>query len=196
MVGILDLLDEIRILALNGLQYTPDEHDRIRYQRLLELAAGGYEHALGVPASDVLARLSSELGHVTPKLGAEAAVIKGGRILLVQRRDDGLFCLPCGWVEPHESPEETAVREMREETGLEVRVASLVGVFREPAGLTRAHPIVSVLYRCEVVGGRLAPSDEAKQVSYWDVDDVQGWHGHHERLARAALEAASRGGGV
>jgi ADP-ribose pyrophosphatase YjhB (NUDIX family) len=189
-VDLLDLLDEIRVLALNGIEYTPDEHDRRRYERLLELTAGGYEHALGVPAEDVLARLSAELGHVTPKLGAEAAVLKGDRILLVQRRDDGLFCLPCGWVEPHETPEEAAVRETREETGLEVRVVSLVGVFREPAGLSRAHPIVSVLYRCEVVGGELAPSGEAKRVCYWDPDEVPDWHGHHERLARAAMEGA------
>jgi ADP-ribose pyrophosphatase YjhB (NUDIX family) len=194
-VELLDLLDEIRILAMNGLEYASDEHDRCRYQRLLEIAAAGYERALGLPASDALIRLSAELGHVTPKLGAEAAVIKADRVLLVQRRDDGLFCLPCGWVEPHESPEETAVRETREETGLEVRAVSLVGVFREPAGVSRAHPIVSVLYRCEAIGGQLAPSSDAKRAAYWNPDEVPGWHGHHKRLARAAMEAAGAASG-
>ena len=116
-MDILPLLDGIQTIARNGLAFSAGPYDRERYERLLDLASSYYGQALDLPPAEVRRRLTAELGYITPKVGAEAAVFdEAGRILLVRRSDDGLWCLPCGWVEPNESPAEAAVREAWEET--------------------------------------------------------------------------------
>ena len=190
-MDLLALLDEIRILAQNGLEYTEDEFDRRRYERLLEIVSESYADTLELPAAEVRRRFSRELGHITPKIGAEAAVFDSdGGILLIRRTDDGTWCLPCGWIDPHEMPEEAVVRETLEETGLGVRPLSLVGVFGRPAGAGLGpHAIISVLYLCEIVGGAATPTEEASEIRYWGIDGVPAWHEYHEQLARAAAAA-------
>jgi len=117
------LLDELRIIAQNGLEYMDDPHNQRRYERLRELVEVYYGEALEVPPETVRDRLAKEFGHVTPKVGANAAVFdERGHILLMKRADDGTWCLPGGFVDPNESPRETAVRETHEETGLGMRL--------------------------------------------------------------------------
>jgi ADP-ribose pyrophosphatase YjhB (NUDIX family) len=184
----LPLLDELQIIARNGLHYTHDPYDRERYERLMELTTRAYGEALGLPPPEVRERLSKELGHATPKVGADAAIFNAaGEILLVLRADDHCWCLPCGWVEPDESPAEAAVRETREETGLAVQPTQLIDVFYRPAGFyTGAHALVAVVYLCVVVGGNLTVSHEHLDARYWPIDAVTAWHANHRDYAVAA----------
>ncbi len=67
-----------------------------------------------------------------PTLGTNLAVVDSGRILLIRHSSYGAWCLPGGTVESGESVAEAAVREAREETGLEVELTRLIGVFSLP----------------------------------------------------------------
>lgn len=194
-MDVLELLDEIRILASNGLEYADNEYDRDRYTRLMELVAKHYGQALELPPSEVRQRFRAELGHVTPKVGGDGAIFDdSGRILLMRRVDDGTWCLPCGWIEPGETPSQAVVREVKEETGLDVRPIELVGLFPRPAGAGNGpHAVISVLYLCEVARGSLACSSEGLELQYWNLDEVPVWYAHHERLARAARDAIGDG---
>ena len=190
-MDILRLLDEIRILAANGLKYADNEYDRVRYARLRDLVEEHYGEVLELPGAEVRERLRAELGHITPKVGGDGAIFNDSRrILLMRRADNGTWCLPCGWVDPDESPSETVVREVREETGLHVRAERLVGLFARPASVEAGpHGVVSVLFICEVESGTLSCSSEGLELRYWEIEDVPEWHAHHELLARAAWEA-------
>jgi len=190
-MDILPLLDELQALARTGLNYTEGAYDRERYERILALVAKYYALALDLPEPDVRRRLAGELGYITPKVGAEAGIFdEDGRILLVRRADDGRWCLPCGWVEPNESPEEAAVREAWEETGLRVEVRRLVGVFtRKPGQGFGVHTAVAVVYLCDRLGGAPRGSHEVVEVAYRRPDEVTEWHELHERYAAAACAA-------
>lgn len=190
-MDVITLLDQIRIIALNGLHYTRDVYDRDRYERLLSLCTQTYQDCLGVPAGEVRERFLAEMGHVTTKVGAEAAIFnQQGEILLMERSDGTGWCLPCGWVEPGESPEESAVRETREETGLEVAVERLVGVYTRKASLQDGlHGMVAVVHLCRITGGALRISPEGLDLRYWPIGEVPRWHSTHEEYARGALAA-------
>jgi ADP-ribose pyrophosphatase YjhB (NUDIX family) len=189
-MDIFSLLDELRTIARNGLYYTSDAYDAERYERLMGLTTQAYSRLLGLPGEEIRARFLSEIGHVTPKVGADAAIFNGsGEILLMERADGSGWCLPCGWVEPNEKPVEAAIREVREETGLEIEVKQLVGVFtRTPSLATGPHTMIAVVHLCEVAGGDLTLSHEGSALRYWPIDDVQNWHATHERYVRAAYE--------
>jgi len=128
-------------------------------------------------------------------LGCSATIFDATkqRILLTRRTDNGQWCLPGGAVEPGESVAETCVREVWEETGLQVRVLGLFGVYSSPhrlveyAGGNRFHIIV-LNFAAEVVGGALSLSDETTAYGYFTVDEIAALdllESHRERIADA-----------
>lgn len=182
----------MRAIAQTGLHYATDPFDRDRYEQLLSLAAGEYADRAGLDVDAVRDRFARDLGYVTAKVGADAALFDGqDRILLVRRVDDNCWGLVAGWVDANETPAHTAVREIAEEVGLVARVAELVGVFAREAGAHgNPHSVVSVVYLCDAIGGELrAQPHEVREIAWRSIDDVDNWHHHHETLARAALEA-------
>jgi 8-oxo-dGTP diphosphatase len=95
---------------------------------------------------------------------------RAGRLLLVQRRNEpgrGLWSVPGGRVEPGEDDAAAVVREMREETGLEVDPGPLVG-------RVRRGPFAIADYRCTVVGGELAAGDDALDARFVDRAGLAG----------------------
>jgi ADP-ribose pyrophosphatase YjhB (NUDIX family) len=188
------LLDEVRAVAQTGLHYSTDPFDRERYERLLGIATAEYAERAGLDEREVRERFARDVGYVTAKVGADAAVFdEHDRILLVRRVDDGRWGLIAGWVDPNEGPAQTVVRELAEEVGLTARVDRLVGVFARPPGAHgNPHSVVSVVYLCDVIGGELRPlAHEVEEIAWRHLDDVEPdeWHHHHETLARAAREA-------
>ncbi len=110
--------------------------------------------------------------------GVAAVVLDGsGRVLLARRADNGLWGLPSGHVEPGETVGEAVTREVREETGLEVRVVQLIGIYSDPASQVFAYPdgrvihFVTSCFRCDVASGGLrCDGVEATDVAFFDVD--------------------------
>jgi 8-oxo-dGTP pyrophosphatase MutT (NUDIX family) len=182
------LLNEVQAIARNGLHYTSSAYDRERYEKLLKLTTQAYSDVLNIPAEQIRERFLQEIGCITPKVGADGAIFNAqGEILLMERADGSGWCLPCGWVDPNEKPIEAAVREVWEETGLEVAVKQLVGVFtRMPSARNGPHTMIAVVHLCEIVGGELKLSHEGSDLRYWAIDEVEDWHATHEQYARAA----------
>lgn len=189
-MDIFTLLEELQGIARTGLNFTENPYDRARYEHLLRLAAAEYSGLLSLPEDGIRARFAAELGQITPKVGADAAIFnERGEILLMLRADDRKWCLPCGWMEPNESPAETAVREAREETGLQVEVVQLVDVFaRRASARYGPHSMVAVVFMCRVMGGELTLSHEGLDLRYRAVGSVADdeWHGIHRQYAEAA----------
>lgn len=80
------------------------------------------------------------------------------RVLLSQRRDNGLWNLPGGTLEIGETIDQCLVREVKEETGLKVDVISPVGIYSKK----RVNDLVMV-FECEIIGGKLKVTEESKK---------------------------------
>ncbi|VAW40836.1 hypothetical protein MNBD_CHLOROFLEXI01-1983 [hydrothermal vent metagenome] len=189
-MDILELLNEIQAIARTGLHYTEGAYDRERYERLLELAAQNYGDLLNLPSENVQAQFGKEIGYITPKIGADAAIFnEKGEILLMERADGSGWCLPCGWVEANERPIDATVREVREETGLDIEVKQLVGVFTRKASVKNGpHTMVAVAHLCEIIGGELTLSHEGSALQYWPIEEMDNWHPNHDKYARVAYK--------
>ena len=99
-----------------------------------------------------------------PRLGVAVALLHEGKVLLTKREDAEMWCLPGGAVDDGESLAAAAVREVREETGLEVRLTRLVGIYSRPAWGNH-----SVIFAAELVGGTLAlQAEEVIDAGFFD----------------------------
>lgn len=191
----LRLLDQVQAAARNGLNYADNPYDRERYQHLLDICLQEYAEILDKPSQIIRDAFMEELGQITPKIGTDAAIFnQKEEILLMERADGTGWCLPCGWMEAGETPSQAILREVKEETGLDVKVSRLVGVFtRYPAMGFGPHTMVAVVHLCEITGGELTLSHEGTGLRYWDLDAVTNWHATHEHYARKAYQCWRQG---
>ena len=111
--------------------------------------------------------------YMNPAPAAGVLVLEEGKVLLVKRRFDpyrGQWVMPSGYIEYDEDIAVTAVREVREETGLDVELDSVHAVescFDDPRGNT-----VLVLYEGHVKGGVLKAGDDAEEAGFFPLDDL------------------------
>lgn len=180
-------------MAQQGLHYqTGDAYDQERYTRLLELAAGSYAEQAALPMDEVLARFRAELGHITPKVGADAAIFNAHeQILLIRRSDDGRWGLPCGWCDVNESPRQALERELREELALDIKAGDVIEVFtRLPGDYGSPHTSYHLLFAAELTDTTQQPIPHPAEVLEWGWFDVEApldWHRDHADFARCGL---------
>ncbi len=97
-----------------------------------------------------------------------------GRLLLHRRTDNGRWALPGGAIEIGETADQAVVREVQEETGYQVEVIRLVGVYSDPRHTTIRYPdgninaYVAIAFECRITGGAPSLSDETSAVDWFD----------------------------
>ena len=125
-----------------------------------------------------------------PGLAVIVAIIDDGKVLLTKREDFEVWCLPGGGVEDGESLAEAGIREAKEETGLDVELTRLVGVYSRMGG--GMHDVHAVLYAARPVGGRLKTQPhETIEVAYFPFDQLpeEMLFGHKKRISDAINHA-------
>ena len=147
---------------MTGLAFTKSLYEQERFDEVLKVAADIRASAIEEAQAETLydewvASIGEGVhGYVTPKV-AVAAVVgnEKGEILLTQRADSGVWLYPVGYADVGYSPSEIAVKEVYEETGIEVEPLSLIAVLDGlRLGFTQ-FPLYSLLFHCRMLGGEL-----------------------------------------
>ncbi len=164
---------EIQSLAQSGLAYTDNVYDIERYNRLREIAAEMLCEKSGMPLDKVKDLFCNETGYQTPKLDTRAAIFKDGKILLVHE-NNRTWSLPGGWCDVLESVKSNTLKEVREETGLEVKASRLIAVqdrnkHNEPI---YAYGVCKVFVLCELVGGGFKENIETTEIKYFSLEEL------------------------
>lgn len=127
----------------------------------------------------------------TPLLAVDVVALIGDGVVLIRRANppyEGFYALPGGFVEYGERVEDAALREMLEETGLEVKLKALVGVYSDPSRDPRGH-VVSIAYLAEVVGGTLKPATDAKEAKVFPINSIpEKLAFDHEQILKDAFK--------
>jgi ADP-ribose pyrophosphatase YjhB (NUDIX family) len=128
---------------------------------------------------------------------------EAGRVLMLLRTDNDLWTIPTGGLKTGETIRECGVRECREETGVDIEVTGLAGVFSDPGHViaylrdgkvTEVRQPVNVCLHARPVGGLLSPApDEARQVSWVSVEEIDRLPIHPAIRARVTHALQSPG---
>jgi len=164
---------EIFSLSQAGLTYSQNEFDIARYQRLQELTAEMIASQSEITKESVLASFSMQAGYITPKVDVRGAVVRDGKILLIQERADGKWAMPGGWADLGNSPASVAEREVWEESGYHVKAEKVVAVIDanriEPFEFYHAYKLI---FLCQLLDGEPRISYETLAVDFFDPNDL------------------------
>jgi ADP-ribose pyrophosphatase YjhB (NUDIX family) len=162
---------ELFSISQSGLTYCKNEYDLDRYRRLQEMSAEIISGQTGLEQEDVLASLKMQPGYATPKVDVRAAVVRDGKILLVQEKADNHWSLPGGWADVGDLPSAMVEREVWEESGFRVRAQKLVAVYdanRVPLVPLEFYHAYKLIFLCELLDGEPTPSFETLGVDFFD----------------------------
>lgn len=182
---VLQWADRLRAIAQTGIAFSPSRYDVERYEEILKVSAEMESAAEGHAAdpqfvASIFERLRADVGadvqgYVTPKVGAGAIVFNAhDELLLIDRSDGRGWFPPVGFADVGYTPAQIAVKETREETGLEVTPLRLVGIYdnRLQGGNPRIH-LYRILFYCRLDGGELRPHPlEAKSAGFFAADKL------------------------
>ena len=166
---------ELQAIAQSGLTFTRDPYDRERYAMVRSLASRMMAAQTGTAAERIEDLFAREEGYATPKVDVRGAVFDDrGRILMAREAADaGRWTLPGGWADVNVTPAANVVKEVREETGFDVRVRKLAAAWDRAR---QGHPpgafsCVKLFFVCDLLGGTATTGLETTEI---------GWFGEHE----------------
>ncbi len=129
----------------------------------------------------------------SPALTVDAVIIKNNLIILIKRKNEpfkGKWALPGGFVKYGETVENAVIREAKEETGLDVRIEKLLGVYSDPNRNPRGHT-VSVCFICRIVSGNLKSGTDSADVKEFKFSGLPELAFDHKKIIRNSLEFRS-----
>ncbi|MGH9165115.1 MAG: NUDIX hydrolase N-terminal domain-containing protein [Acidimicrobiales bacterium] len=154
--------EALAAVARTGLGFTESLYEQERFQEVLKVAAdmrvaAGHELGPEELAAEWMRTVGRGVaGYVTPKIAVGAVVgNEAGELLLVQRADSGLWLYPTGWADVGYSASEVAMKEVWEETGVEVEPVRLLAVLDGLRLGFTSIPLYSLVFHCRAVGGQL-----------------------------------------
>jgi ADP-ribose pyrophosphatase YjhB (NUDIX family) len=167
---------EMQALAQTGLEFSKDPYDRERYAALRRLSVQVMAGHTGADPRRIEALFDSEAGYATPKVGVRGAVFDGaGRILMVREVvDENRWTLPGGWADVNQTPAQSVVREVFEESGYRVRAVKLAAVWdrARQAQPAMAFSVVRMFFVCALEGGAPTTSLETSEIGWFAENDV------------------------
>ncbi len=191
------IADEMRGAATLSRTFASNVYETERAHHLMDLAAQVAALAEGEPVAEVRAIFEAEPWHrASPALGVDAAVFDPtGRVLLIQRRDNGHWALPGGIAEIGQTAAEATLRELWEEAGLRGRVVRLLGLFdsRVWRSWSKVH-MWNLIFLVECDDPTPVPGIETLDARFFPPEALpEAMHSNHAPRIAAALRALREG---
>jgi ADP-ribose pyrophosphatase YjhB (NUDIX family) len=165
----------LQALSQTGLHFCKDKFDLQRYEEVRDIAAEMLAAGAAYPETVHLADLFSlQVGYATPKVDVRTACFREDHILLVRELEDGCWTLPGGWADIGEAPSVAAAREVREESGYQVRITKLAALYDRDL---HGHPPFAFhsykfFFLGEVIGGAASGSMETGAAEFFPEDNL------------------------
>ena len=164
---------EIQSLAQAGLTYTDNVYDIERYERLREIAAEIIEEKSNISLEKVKDLFCNENGYQTPKIDTRATIFKDDKILLTHE-NNGTWSMPGGWCDVLESVKSNTIKEVKEETGLDVETIKIISIqdrnkHNKPI---YAYGVCKIFVLCNVIGGEFIKNIETTEIKYFSLDEI------------------------
>lgn len=171
----LEWAKELQDLSQCALAYCKDKFDIERFRRIREISAEMAAAVVDMPVETVRGMFCAGTGYQTARLETRAAVIRDGKILLVQEAR-GKWALPGGWQDYNQTVRENTVKEVFEEAGMSVAPTRLIALHdyhkHNESKVRFPYCICKVFVLCDYVSGEFAPNIETLDSGFFAPDEI------------------------
>lgn len=162
-------------IAQAGLFYAKDEFDKERYTEIKEISLNLINEISLENFEDLIKLTNKEEGYPTPKIDVRAFIVENDEILLVEDSITKEWSLPGGFAEVGLSPEENIIKEVKEETGFDIKVNCFGGIF--DTNLDENNPQLfqyyKLIFKCSIVKrGTFIKNIETSNIKFFDVKNL------------------------
>ncbi|MHC5229859.1 NUDIX hydrolase N-terminal domain-containing protein [Enterococcus sp. LJL99] len=165
-----------RLLAIAdaGRYYGRDQFDQERYTEIRSIALELLNELSSEPLEKIVDIVNSNEGYPTPKVDVRAFIKQEGKILLVEDIVSKEWSLPGGYAEIGISPKENVIKEVLEETGLEVIVDELKAVFDTNLrqDIPQLFQYYKLVFSCTIIGGQFVENSETSNMAFFELDQL------------------------
>jgi ADP-ribose pyrophosphatase YjhB (NUDIX family) len=170
----LEVAQSLQSIAQAGLTYSKDKYDIERFDQIKQLAVSIVDEHAVAPQEKVQQLFDLEEGYLTPKVDVRGAIFREDKILLVKETIDDCWSLPGGWADVGYTASEVIVKEVNEESGLNVKVNRLLAVLDKKC---HPHPpdlyyVYKIFFLCDELGGVLKKGMETSDVRFFALQDL------------------------
>jgi ADP-ribose pyrophosphatase YjhB (NUDIX family) len=165
----LEWAKQLQSIAQAGLTYSKDIYDLERFEAIRKISVEIVQEHTGLDKTVISDLFANETGYATPKVDVRAVVFKDDKILMVREIHDGMWSLPGGWADIGFTPGEVAVKEVKEESGYDVKAVKLLAVtdYKRHAHPPSPYHVYKLFIQCEIVGGQAAQGLETSGVGFF-----------------------------
>ena len=145
-------------------------YDRERYQELREISLKLMAKLANQPLADLKGFFVPQEDYPTPKVDVRGFVLnEKDEILMARESVDGKWTIPGGWADVGISPREVAIKEIKEETGLDTKIMRLVAVYDKQRHLHPPEPlyVYKLIFHCKVIVGELCPGFDMRGANWF-----------------------------
>jgi ADP-ribose pyrophosphatase YjhB (NUDIX family) len=171
----LDEIKRLKAIADTGLLYADNEYEKERYLEMLRIVLRLLGTVSGHSVDSLKECFLLVKDYPTAKVDIRGIVLSPDKkVLLVKESLDNKWSLPGGWADVGQSPKEVIVKELKEETGLDVIAKKLLAVFDKRL---HAHPpqpyyVYKIVFYCEPVSSQLNKGFDVLDVQYFDIENL------------------------
>ncbi|MCR2821995.1 NUDIX hydrolase [Lederbergia panacisoli] len=164
----------IQALAQAGLEFSKDIYDIERFEELRNISAEIMAVHTNLELDKIKELFTNETGYQTPKVDIRGAVFKDGKILMVRENYDDKWSLPGGFCDIGFSPSENIVKEIKEESGFDVRVVRLLALLdsNQHPHPPQPYHYYKIFIHCEIIGGEANNGLETNDVQFFLDNDL------------------------
>ncbi|MEM7484545.1 MAG: NUDIX hydrolase [Bacteroidota bacterium] len=171
----LNLIKRIKSISEIGLVYAKDAYDQERYEELKQISFKLLSVIGNAPIEALKDFFVPEKDYPTPKVDVRALVLnERDEILMAKESVDSKWTIPGGWADIGSTPSEIAVKEVAEETGIQVEVVRFLGVYDKQVHPHPPEPyyIYKLFFLCRMVGGNLKPGFDMLGADFFSLDNL------------------------
>ena len=172
---LITLAQRIRALSQSGLAYTGNAYEIERFKELITISDLIASLVSGIGDAEISACYIPVREYVTPKVDIRAVIFnEKDEVLLVREKFDGRWSMPGGWADVGYTPKEVAIKETKEETGLDVRAERLLAVMDKQCHAHPAGPfyIYKMFILCEILGGEFNETFDILDKGFFPLDSL------------------------
>ena len=172
---LITLAQRIRALSQIGLAYSHNDYEIERCRELITISNRITSIVSGIREEEINTLYTPVREYITPKVDIRAVIFNDkDEILLVREKVDGRWSMPGGWSDVGLTPKEVAIKEAKEETGLDVRVERLLAVMDKRCHAHPAGPfyVYKMFILCEVIGGEFTKTFDIMDNGFFPLDSL------------------------